>query len=78
MARYLASPKRLRGLLKFDTIHEPQKHSAVAINGDVLISAQPTEIDLVQKLHNAGINLSRYNCTTEGDEKHLVNHWSYP
>lgn len=74
----MASPKRLRGLVKFDTIHEPKKHSAQAINGDVLIPPQPTEIDLVRKLNEAGINLSRYNCTTEGDEKHLVNHWRYP
>ena len=74
----MASSKRLRGLVKFDTIHEPQKHSAVTTDGEVLIPAQPTEIDLVRALDEAGIHLSRYNCTTEGDEKHLVNHWSRP
>jgi len=74
----MASPKRLRGLVKFYTVHKPNEHSAHTLDGDVLIPAKLTEIDLVRALNEAGIDLKHYNSDSKGDEKFLVTNWSRP
>jgi len=54
---------------KFITISNPRKHSAwhtYANGGEEFVSAQPTEIDLVAKLNEMGINLRDYRTFASG------------
>jgi len=61
---------------EFYTVHRPKSHSAHALDNSILVDPQPTEIELVRKLRNAGVDLSAFEYfNNRGDERFLVTNW---
>lgn len=63
-----------RMFAKFRTVHKKGSHLA-RCNGKEIVKSQPTEIDLVRALAKLGIDLSRYQSESIGDEIRLITFW---